>query len=252
MQPFQAAILAGGAGTRLRAEVSDRNKVAADVNGIPFMAYMLSWLENSGFHEVIICSGYHHDDLVSRLGDNFGNLRLIYSRESRPMGTAGALRLASPFFSSDAIIVLNGDTYCDLNFHQLARQHQVRCSKATLAAVGVEDARRFGRLVIDGGNKIIQFREKDNDPAFGFINAGVYALNTALIEKIPFDQHLSLEQDIFPHWAQKGLIDVFCHQGRFIDIGTVASYKQARRRLRSLDVIGRVQSPLKIKAERPV
>ncbi|MDA8140279.1 MAG: nucleotidyltransferase family protein [Desulfobacteraceae bacterium] len=233
-QDIQVAILAGGLGTRLRSVISDRNKVVADVNGTPFIDYLLYRLENAGFSEVILCSGYKHEDLFARLGTHYHQMRLHYSPEPAPLGTAGALRHALPLFTSEYILVLNGDSYCDLDFERLIRQHFRQRSQATLATVWVEDTRRYGTLLISPTGELIEFQEKSSDSTNGFINAGIYLLPKLLIETIPARRALSLEQDIFPVWTKKRLITVYHHNGHFIDIGTAASYRQAQAILPSI------------------
>lgn len=224
VQKIQAVILAGGFGTRLRPKVADRNKVAADVNGKPFIEYLLNRLAIFGFDEVIICSGYKHDDLHARLGDQYRHLPLIYSKETAPLGTAGALRHALPRFTSDFVVVLNGDSYCDLDYNQMIHHHCNRSSTVTLAGVWVGDASRYGTIVMDSDDKLLEFKEKKQGAGCGFINAGVYVISTELIASLPGGRQISLEKECFPQWAANGHIDVFTSRGPFIDIGTIEAY----------------------------
>ncbi len=90
-----AAILAGGLGTRLRPVVPDRPKVLADVRGRPFLAYLLDNLVVQGVREVVLCTGYLGEQIRKAFGETWGPLRLWYSQEEAPLGTAGALRLAA-------------------------------------------------------------------------------------------------------------------------------------------------------------
>lgn len=233
LQYIQVVILAGGLGTRLQSKVSDRNKVVADINGKPFLTYVLSRLETFGIQDVIICSGYLHQDLQTRLGQRFNSLNLTYSVETKPLGTAGALRHALPLLSGRTVIVLNGDSYCDLDYAMLTTQHQARSARVTLSAVWMEEVHCFGRLVIGPNDKIVEFKEKDRLPGSGYINAGIYALNPALLETVPAGATCSLEKDLFPSWARNKMIDTYYHPGHFIDIGTVGSYQAAQAYLKT-------------------
>lgn len=227
LSSVQAVILAGGLGTRLRGAVADRNKVAAEINGRPFLQYLLDRLSGCGFRQAVICSGYLHDDLHRRLGNQHQGITLRYSKEERPLGTAGALRHAGPHLVSDAVVVLNGDSYCDLDYEQMVEQHLRRLASATLAAVHVEDTGRYGRLMVDDAGKVVAFKEKASPAGPGHINAGIYVLQRSLIDTIPSGGPLSLERDVFPQWAAREAIDVYYHTGRFIDIGTVSDYTAA-------------------------
>jgi len=108
-----AVILAGGLGTRLQPVVPDKPKVLVEVLGRPFLVYLLDQLVSLGLHKVVLCTGYKGDKVQECFGGAYRSLRLLYSREDEPLGTGGALRLALPCFSSDTILVMNGDSYID-------------------------------------------------------------------------------------------------------------------------------------------
>src|SRR5438874_1431091 len=87
-----AAILAGGLGTRLRAAIADRPKVLAPIHGRPFVSYLLNRLAEASVNEVVLLTGYQAEQFRETLGDSYAGMRLIYSEEPAPLGTAGALR----------------------------------------------------------------------------------------------------------------------------------------------------------------
>src|SRR5690242_14144702 len=97
-QGVSAAILAGGLGTRLRSVVADRPKVLAPVGGRPFLTYLLGQLARAGVQEVVLLVGYGADQVRSTFGADYDGLRLLYSEETAPLGTGGAVRLALPLF----------------------------------------------------------------------------------------------------------------------------------------------------------
>ncbi len=105
-----AAILAGGRGTRLAATVSDRPKVLANVSGRPFLEFILLQLAESGFKNVVLCTGYLANQIRNHFGSVWNGVIIHHSEETQPLGTAGALRLALPLFKSERIVVLNGDS----------------------------------------------------------------------------------------------------------------------------------------------
>src|SRR5258707_9853601 len=94
-----AAILAGGLGSRLRPVVADRPKVLAPVGGRPYLTYLLDRLADAGFEEVVLLTGFQAEMVWDAFGDAYAGMRLVHSREPQPLGTAGALRLALPYFS---------------------------------------------------------------------------------------------------------------------------------------------------------
>jgi NDP-sugar pyrophosphorylase family protein len=223
----EAAVLAGGLGTRLRASVPDLPKVLAPVRGRPFLAYVLDQLAAAGVERAVLCTGHGAQQVEAALGTRHGSLALAYSRESEPLGTGGALRLALEHLSGDTLLVLNGDSYADADLGAFLAAHRAFGGAGTLLLAEVADAGRYGRVERDAGGRLCAFLEKTAGGR-GWINAGVYLLGRGLLQGIPAGRKLSLERDILPHWVPLGL---FGHEtrGRFIDIGTPESYAAAER-----------------------
>jgi D-glycero-alpha-D-manno-heptose 1-phosphate guanylyltransferase len=220
------AILAGGLGTRLRPAIGDHAKVVADVGGRPFLARLLDQVAAAGFRDVVLCVGHRADEVEGALGAAHGPLRLRYSRESEPLGTGGALRLALPLLAGPHVLVLNGDSFCEVDHAAAWSWHVARGSEATLVAVEVPDASRYGRVEIDAADRVRRFAEKQPDGAPGWINAGIYLLASSRIAGLPPGRAVSLERDVLPVWAG-GALYGYRVRGRFIDIGTPGAYSAA-------------------------
>ncbi|WP_017301387.1 nucleotidyltransferase family protein [Nodosilinea nodulosa] len=221
-----AVILVGGLGTRLRSVVSDRPKVLAEINGRPFLGYLLDQVAEAGLRHVVLCTGYRADQVRSLLGDRWQDLTLTYSQETTPLGTGGALRLALPQLRSSTILALNGDSYCGADLAAFWDFHRQKQTQATLLLTQVPDTQRFGRVQVDGGDRIVAFEEKGNTTGPGWINAGLYLVSQSHLANIPADRPISLEKDIFPQWIDQGLYG-YRAKGKFIDIGTPETYRQA-------------------------
>lgn len=220
------AILAGGLGTRLRPVLGERQKVLAEVDGKPFVGYLLDQLAGAGFRDAVLCTGWRADEVERTLGSSHGPLRLRYSTEPAPLGTAGALRHALPLLESDTVLAMNGDSYCDADLAAAWAWHRAARSTATLLLVEVEDASRYGRVEVDEDGAICRFVEKQPGTGPGWINAGIYWLARARIESIQSSTPLSLEHDVFPGWVGHGLAGLRT-SARFLDMGTRQSYADA-------------------------
>jgi NDP-sugar pyrophosphorylase family protein len=220
------AILAGGLGTRLRPAIGERPKVLAEIDGRPFVAHLLDQVAAAGFRDVVLCVGWHAEEVERALGSAHGPLRLCYSREPAPLGTAGALRLALPMLSSEQVLVMNGDSYCGADLAAAWRWHREHASEATLLLVEVEDTTRYGRVELLEDGTICRFVEKQQAGGTGWINAGIYLLAHSRIERIARGTALSLEHDSFPAWVGHGLFGLRT-RARFLDIGTPRSYAAA-------------------------
>lgn len=221
-----AVVLAGGLGTRLRSVVADRPKVMAEIHGRPFLTYLFDQLVAAGLSHVVVCTGYLGTQVSSFFGASYGSLRISYSQESSPLGTAGALRLALPLLESNPVLVLNGDSFCDADLMGFSSWHLERRAAASLVLTRMSDTARFGRVRINAEAAVTGFEEKSNRSGPGWINAGIYLVDRHLLQTIPAVGAVSLEREIFPEWIGRGLCGYESH-GRFLDIGTPESLAAA-------------------------
>ena len=221
-----AVILAGGLGTRLRPVAADRPKVLAEVQGRPFLVYLLDQLESFGIREVVLCTGYLGGQVRARFGEAYGPLRLLYSQESSPLGTGGALRLALPLIQSDPVLVMNGDSFYDTDLNAFFTWHEERGAMATMLLVEVEDMRHYGRVDLGGDSLIVGFVEKDGQEGRGWVNSGIYLVSRFGLETLQVGEPFSLERDVFPSWIGKEFYG-YRGEGYFLDMGTPEGYALA-------------------------
>jgi len=223
-----AVVLAGGLGTRLRAAVSDRPKVLADVAGQPFLERIFEQLQGFGIRKVVVCTGYMAEQIEHLYPASFKDLSISYSREHSLLGTAGAIRFALEHITTDKALVLNGDSYCDFDYRAFKSFHDGKDADASILLTYVEDCARYGSVVLDQECRVESFVEKSGAGGAGFINAGVYLMERALIKEIPPGRVLSLEKDIFPKWIGRRFFGHASNAPMFIDIGTPQSFQRAQ------------------------
>jgi len=228
---IDVAVLCGGLGTRLRSVLGETPKILAPISGRPFLDHLLSWLAGSGARRVILCLGYRAEPVLAHLAAHpFPGIEIIPSIEPEPRGTAGALRLAVPHLRSDPVLVMNGDTFVDADLAAFVAAHQARKSSASILCAGVPSTARYGRLDIDEGGRIRQFREKDpTDARPGTINAGLYLFSRPWLQEFAGGTGASLERDVFGS-APAGTFSAIAADGvTFLDIGTPESFAQAEQ-----------------------
>ncbi|GJL49418.1 nucleotidyltransferase family protein [Candidatus Nitrospira salsa] len=221
-------ILCGGLGTRLRTVVSDRPKSMAIVGGRPFLEWWLRRLHKDGCRRVILCVGYMGDSIREYFGDGeCVGLALEYSEEQEPLGTGGALRQGVSYCQTDSILVLNGDSWCDVNLSQLLEWHSTKKAEGTLLLIRVDDHTRYGHVRVSQYSEIIEFVEKGEGQARAdLVNAGIYVFSRQLLATIPRCGAISLEREVLPGWVGRGLCG-YTGKGNFIDIGVPESYAEA-------------------------
>jgi D,D-heptose 1,7-bisphosphate phosphatase len=226
---MKALILCGGLGTRLRSVVSDVPKPMAMVDGKPFLEYILSWLKNHNVQDVILLAGYKADKIREYFGNEFNGMSLSYSIEPKPSGTAGAIKYASKKYDLDKdFILINGDTYFNVELESMIDFHQSHSTLATIALRLSDDISRYGIVSINDRFEITEFLEKEKSRDPGLINGGVYILNKKILDMIPEGQPYSIEREIFPVLAQNRLILGYPDGGHFIDIGIPKDYERAQ------------------------
>ena len=223
--PDEAIILAGGKGTRLKEVIKNIPKPMAVVNGKPFLWHLLTFLSNQNIRHFILSVGYKYEVIKDYFGDNFKGIRISYAIEKEPLGTGGAIKLASDFVEKDMFWVINGDTFleCDL------KQYFNKCKNTgiNLALVKMNNFDRYGVVETDG-KKITAFKEKKYTK-HGYINAGIYLLDKKNIEDYaPSKPEFSFEKDILEQNINKVQFGYFKTKSTFIDIGIPEDYYQAQ------------------------
>ncbi len=223
---MQAILLCGGLGTRLRSVVSDRPKPLADINGKPFMEYVIRELMKHGIDDIVFAAGYMGQMIEAYFGDGsaFG-FHAHYAYEETQLGTGGALRNALPYVTESEVYALNADTFYRIDYGALRRLKKEKQLSMVLVTREVEDISRYGEVRSEGG-LVTGWNEKSPESRSGEINGGIYLLDRELISRIPEGKH-SLENEQLPQWLMEGMeIGVMRNEGYFIDIGIPASYRQ--------------------------
>jgi D-glycero-alpha-D-manno-heptose 1-phosphate guanylyltransferase len=214
-----AVILAGGLGTRLRSVVSDRPKPMADVSGKPFLEYLIDRLVSRGITKVVICVSYMKENIISHITAKYGDL-VSFSVEEQPLGTGGALSLASSLLP-ESFLVLNGDTFLSLDYDSLEAFHKANDADMTIVLTKPSGA-LIGNVVLGRSNRIVEFGEVESESAL--VNAGVYLMEHKVVDKIERGVPVSLEKQFFPKFVKEANVYGYVSENNFIDMGTPKSY----------------------------
>lgn len=224
---LEAVILAGGLGTRLRSVVADRPKVLATVAGRPFITRLLDQLVATGINRVVLCTGYKAELVEATLGESYRGMTLVYSVESEPLGTGGAVRLALAKLNASTVLMMNGDSFCAADLSSFTTTHAARQAKASMLLTEMPDTSRFGRVEFAADGHVTAFIEKGQVAGPGWINAGIYLLDRTLLAEIEPGRAVSLEREVFPTWVAQRTLMADALGKRFLDIGTPESFAAA-------------------------
>lgn len=222
---MQAIILAGGFGTRLKSMVSNVPKPMALIRGVPFLTILLEKLNNFDFKKIVIAVGYKGEIIENYYGFKYKNLILEYSYDDIPLGTGGSTKKALRLIDDDFVFVINGDTYFDVNYDEIRNS-----KKNTIVCKYINDSSRYGRILIDKKNMIKGFLEK-KDVSHGYINGGIYYINSNIFDKYNFSGNFSLEKDLFEKKFNVLNIKAHISESYFIDIGIPSDFERAQNEL---------------------
>lgn len=231
-----AVILAGGLGTRLRSAVPDLPKPMAPLNGRPFLEYQMEHWIGQGVRRFVLSVGYKHELIEQHFGSSYRGAEIAYAVETAPLGTGGALLLAlNEVRASGPWLVLNGDTFFDVDLAGLRNFHDAKQAEITLTLSPVAGNTRYTGVEIDRDGRITKLKAA-SDGSTQFINGGVYLLGETALSGLPYrvGDRASFESDIL-EWAREAGKRLYGYPspGRFIDIGVPEDYARAAGLLRS-------------------
>ncbi|TAN40171.1 MAG: galactokinase [Nitrospirae bacterium] len=219
-------ILCGGIGSRLKPAVSDRPKPMAEISDRPFLDILIDHVSGFGFSRFILCTGYMKDSISGYYRNKTAPVEIVFSEEEMALGTGGALRNAEGHIKSRSFIVMNGDSFCPMNYREFTEFHFARKSVISLALSYVSDASEYGIVECDSSFRVTSFSEKGKKKE-GLVNTGIYLMERQVLSRIPAGRAYSLEYDLFPSYIGQGFYGYTTGEG-FIDIGTPERYDKAR------------------------
>ncbi|KAM0679942.1 hypothetical protein GINT2_001883 [Glugoides intestinalis] len=227
----KAVILVGGWGTRLRPLTYTVPKPLVAFCNKPILKYQIEKLVKAGITEIILALNYHSEKIigeVQKYEEEFG-IKIIYSKEDEPLGTAGPLALVRDQLKDTSFFVLNSDIFCNADLKEMKEEYERRDSSGMLLVFGVENPTKYGLIKLEG-KRITSFLEKPkniegNGP--WLINAGVYVLHPDVLDIIEL-RNTSIEHEVFPKLVEGGRLDAFVFEGYWMDIGQPRDYLEGQ------------------------
>lgn len=252
MRNVVAVILAGGHGERLSVLSAKRAKPAVPFAGkFRIIDFTLSNCVNSGIYNVAVLTQYRPHSLNDHIGigkpwdlDRMkGGVRLLQPYIGRGdsdwyRGTADAVYQNLPFLEDwkwDLALVLSGDHIYKMDYTEMVAFHEERRADVTVAVmeVPIEEASRFGTMLVDPDGRVVEFEEKPPQPRSNLISMGVYLFEKEVIyrrleedARDPRSSH-DFGRDVIPRMVQQDRVYAYPFKGYWRDVGTVYSYWEA-------------------------
>ncbi len=229
---MKAVVMAGGEGTRLRPLTTRRPKPLTPVLNRPVMEYILLSLRDAGITEIVVTVHYMADAIEGCFGDGTDlGLKLTYSVEDTPLGTAGSVKKAQEHLMDEAFLIVSGDALTDVKLADAVAFHRARKADATLILAHVPNPLEFGIVVTEPDGRIRRFLEK---PSWGevfsdTVNTGMYVLEPSVFDYMEPGKPYDWSQDIFPRMLAEGKVLVgHVMQGYWSDIGNLLQYRDSQ------------------------
>ena len=217
---FECVILAGGFGTRLKSVSKNIPKPMMLVGEQPFLYILMKNLEKHGCSNIVLSLHYESDYIKEKIiQDNPVKCNVNFVIEPEPLGTGGAIKYACSKIYDERFIVLNGDTYQNLNY--LDFYNSSSSSDLLISAVKIDVNSRYGSIAIDSNMNVVSI---DSGTSSNLINSGTYRLKKSDI--IGFKEDVfSFENDFLVNF--QGNFKAYINENIFIDIGIPEDYFRA-------------------------
>ena len=225
----RAVVLCGGRGVQLRPFTYELPKPMVPVKGRPLLEHVIEGLRDQGIRDIILTIDYLGDKIAAHFGDGgkFG-VKIQYAKASKPIGTAGSLRLTKELVGDQPFLLVYGDVLAKVDYQELIDFHAEHKKLVTMALTSVADPSAAGAVSLRGA-KVVAFTEKPKPgpTTSRLISAGIFVVDPEVIGKIPTGSSMaSLEKDIFPGLIKDGQIDGFVFDAPWYDVSTPDSYER--------------------------
>jgi NDP-mannose synthase len=229
--PFEAVILAGGQGTRLKPYTTVLPKPLMPVGGRPILSIIIEQLQRAGATKITLAVNYMSELIAAVLGNAQYGIPLHYSVEQSPLGTIAPLKLIHSL--PDRFLVMNGDVLTKLDPAELYRSHRASGCRFTIASCHREVKIDFGVLEIDQkGDRLVGHKEK---PTYEFnVSMGMYVMDRALLDSIPPDIPFGVDTLALEMLRRNDPINIYRYRGFWLDLGRPGDFETANREVEGL------------------
>jgi mannose-1-phosphate guanylyltransferase / phosphomannomutase len=229
---MKTVLLAGGEGSRLRPLTVNRPKPMVPLVNRPVMGHLVELLRRHGLTDIVATLQYRAQDFEHYFGDGSGfGVRMGYSVEQHPLGTAGSVKKVEKLLDSeDPFLVVSGDALTDFNLNEIVEFHKRVGAALTIALCRVPNPLDYGVIMLDDEGRVERFLEK---PSWGevisdTVNTGIYVVSPQVLADIDSETPFDFSKDLFPLLLQKGApLYGYVPSGYWTDVGTIAEYQRA-------------------------
>ena len=223
---FDAIIMAGGKGTRLKPFTLKKPKAMIKFQGKELIFHIIKKINKSNPQKIYISTKYRHDQIEKFVNKNF-NSKIKCIKETKKLGTFGALSLLKKENVSENIIIFNCDVITNLKIDNLINFHQKNNSDITICATKKKLSIPYGIIGNEIGHKNDLIIEK---PDFHFwANSGIYVMKKNILNYFMFKKKIDSVAFINRLHKLKKKISYFPLYEKWIDMGTFKNIIKANK-----------------------
>lgn len=242
---MKVVILAGGLGTRISEESHLKPKPMIEIGDQPILWHIMKEYSHYGFNEFIICLGYKGHKIKEYFKDYYlytsdvtfdlsKNQMITHNSHSEDWKvtlvdtglntlTAGRLKRIQKYIGNEPFMLTYGDGVSDINIKELVEYHKNHGKLATITTYNF--AQRFGVVITDKDNNIVDFREKRNIDS-SLINAGYMVFNPEIFEYLNKDEDNTMLEEKLEVLAKENQLVSYNHKGFWFCMDTQRDKKQ--------------------------
>jgi NDP-sugar pyrophosphorylase family protein len=224
----QAVIMAGGKGTRLFPYSAVFPKPLMPLGDMPILELLLRRMKAVGVREVILAVNHLRHLIEAYFGDGSElGMRLYYSNEEKPLGTAGALGNMLHLLD-ETFFLTNGDLLTTMDLGRMALSHISERADASIGIYERENKIDFGLIEFDARNRLCAYREKPTSKYY--VSMGVYVLQREAVRAHVSDvDYLDMPNLLLKIKASNGNVVCFQDNCIWLDIGRPDDFALAQK-----------------------
>lgn len=221
--PFDAILMAGGKGERLRPLTLETPKPLLKVGDKCIIDHNIDRLISYGVKHISVTVNYLKEQIEEHFAEPRGEVQVKTVREPKFLGTIGSVKFVENLYN-DTVLVMNSDLFTNINYEDFFLHFQQHDAEMSLAAVPYDISIPYGILDLDGQD-IHGLIEK---PKFNYYaNAGIYLIKRRALDEIPADTFFHATDLVEKLIAEKKKVVRYPLVGYWIDIGNPDEYYKA-------------------------
>lgn len=198
----QAVILAGGKGTRLKPLTLTTPKPMIRIHKKPFLEYIIGLLRDNGIKEVLLLTGYLHEQIEQYFGngEKFG-LSISYSHNSVNDNTGTRIRKAKDLIKKE-FLLLYADNYWPLQLDDLYAFYKKKKRQGLVTLYANQDNYTKNNTYVTQDGIVKQYDKRNKGKNLNGVDIGFFILQKRVLDLLP-EENCSFEKIVLTKLIEK-------------------------------------------------